>query len=142
MAELDAIRVDQFLAHPPAKVWQALTDPKLLAQWLMPNAFLPIIGHRFRFTATPGANFDGIVHCQVLELRPPQLLRISWSGDDELDSEVVWRLEREGTGTRLFINQTGFDPADPKQQSARRTMDGGWRTRLINRLVACLDTTT
>ena len=34
MDEQRTIRVDQFLAHPPGRVWQALTDPVLLAKWL------------------------------------------------------------------------------------------------------------
>ena len=42
----DTIAVDQFLAHPPAKVWHALTDSDLLARWLMPNDFAPTVGHR------------------------------------------------------------------------------------------------
>jgi uncharacterized protein YndB with AHSA1/START domain len=37
----DAIRTDSFFPHPPEKVWRALTDPELLASWLMPNDFEP-----------------------------------------------------------------------------------------------------
>ena len=29
-----AIHVGQFLAHPPRKVWRALTEPALLERWL------------------------------------------------------------------------------------------------------------
>jgi uncharacterized protein YndB with AHSA1/START domain len=35
--DLTTVRVEQFLTHPPAKVWRALTDPGLLAQWQMPQ---------------------------------------------------------------------------------------------------------
>ncbi len=48
-----AIEVDQFLARPPDQVWQALTDPDLLARWLMPNDFRPAVGHRFTFRTEP-----------------------------------------------------------------------------------------
>jgi uncharacterized protein YndB with AHSA1/START domain len=34
-----SIEVDQFLARPPGRVWQALTDPALLARWLMQSGF-------------------------------------------------------------------------------------------------------
>src|SRR5262249_37620569 len=63
-----AIRLDEFLAHPPARVWRALTDPDLLARWLMPNDFRPAAGHRFTFRTDPRPGFDGIVHCEVLTL--------------------------------------------------------------------------
>ena len=60
-----AIEVDQFLARPPEQVWQALTDPDLLARWLMPNDFRPAVGHRFTFRTEPSrARIDGIVRCR------------------------------------------------------------------------------
>ncbi|NUR84212.1 MAG: SRPBCC domain-containing protein [Nonomuraea sp.] len=123
-----SLHVDQFLAHPPAKVWRALTDPALMARWLMPNDFQPVVGHRFTFTthARPNVGFDGIVRCQVLELVPEKLLRISWN-----DWTVTWRLEQEGRGTRLFLDHEGFDPDDPMQQLSRRIMGGGWRSSVL-----------
>ena len=68
-----AIHTDAFLPHPPEKVWRALTDSAVLASWLMPNDFQPRIGHRFTFRTepVPTHGFDGIVHCEVLELVPP-----------------------------------------------------------------------
>jgi uncharacterized protein YndB with AHSA1/START domain len=53
MADSRAVRVDEFLAHPPARVWRALTDPDLLARWLMPNDFRPEVGHTFTFRTDP-----------------------------------------------------------------------------------------
>lgn len=137
--ELTAIRVDEFLPHPPDRVWRALTDPVRLARWLMPNDFEPTVGHRFTFQAdpVPGADFDGVVQCEVLALEPEQLLRIRWAGGGHgMVTTVTWRLEREGTGTRLFLDQDGFDPDNPMQQQARSIMGGGWRSHLWRRLEA------
>jgi uncharacterized protein YndB with AHSA1/START domain len=133
------IRVDQFLAHPPARVWRALTDPDLLARWLMPNDFRPVVGHRFSFQTQPRpeVGFDGIAHCQVLEIEPERLLRISWGGA-HLDTTVTWRLESEGRGTRLFLEHDGFDPDDPAQRLTRRIMGSGWSSHLMRRLEATL----
>ena len=66
----EAIRTDSFFPHPPEKVWRALTDPELLASWLMPNDFEPRVGHQFTFRTdpVPAHDFDGIVRCEVLEL--------------------------------------------------------------------------
>src|SRR5690242_6018153 len=47
-AQTDAIAFEFDLAHPPEKVWRALTDPELLKDWL-----LPVIG----LDLTPGAAF-------------------------------------------------------------------------------------
>jgi uncharacterized protein YndB with AHSA1/START domain len=131
-----AIETDLFLAHPPPDVWRVLTEPDLLAAWLMPNDFLPRVGHRFTFRTdpVPDQGFDGVVHCEVLRLEPPRLLRISWAAGPRLDTTVTWRLEPEGTGTRLFLTHDGFDPEDPQQQAVRQVLGGGWRGRLAARM--------
>ena len=76
----DAIRTDSFFPHPPEKVWRALTDPELLASWLMPNDFAPAAGHKFRFRSRPMGDWDGVVDCEVLEIEPHRILRYSWEG--------------------------------------------------------------
>lgn len=135
-----AIEVDQFVGRPVQQVWQALTDPDLLARWLMPNDFKPVVGHQFTFRTepVPQHGFDGIVHCQVLALDPPQLLRISWRGGT-LDTTVTWRLVPEGTGTRFLITHDGFDDTDPAQQAAMKILGGGWRGHLARRMLSVLD---
>ena len=135
-----AIEVDQFLSRPPDQVWRALTDPDLLARWLMPNDFQPAVGHQFTFRTdpVPEYGFDGIVHCQVLDLDPPRLLRFSWRGG-RLDTVVSWQLVPEGAGTRLLITHDGFDDGDPAQRMTMGIMGGGWRGHLVKRLRALLD---
>lgn len=141
--DLNTIDVEQFFPHPPAKLWRALTTPDLMAQWLMPNDFQPVLGHRFTFWSRPVAQtgFSGVIACQVLELTPPKRLRISWTdadSNDGLATEVSWTLQPEGKGTRLFLQHKGFDPDDPTQQLARRFMNGGWRSHVLRRLADLL----
>lgn len=135
-----AIEVDQFLPQPPGRVWQALTDPALLARWLMPNDFKPVVGHAFTFRTepVPQHGFDGIVHCEVLDLEPPRLMRFSWRSAI-LDTVVSWSLVPEGTGTRLLITHDGFDDADPGQRTTMGILGGGWRGHLVRRLGTLLD---
>ncbi|MFI0352873.1 SRPBCC domain-containing protein [Actinomadura sp. 9N407] len=137
-----SIEVDEFLPHPPAKVWRALTEPDLLARWLMPNDFKPVVGHRFTFTTKPIPNveFDGIIACEVLELDRERLLRISWAGGG-LDTTVTWRLVSEGHGTRLFVEHAGFDLDDPAQTFAFHGMSSGWRSNVMRSLREVLDET-
>ena len=47
MMEPGVIRLSQFINHPPAKVWQALTDPGLHAKWWAAGDVKAVVGHRF-----------------------------------------------------------------------------------------------
>lgn len=137
--DLTTIEVNQYFPHSPAKLWHALTTPELMAQWLMPNDFEPVLGHRFTFRGRPIAQtgFSGVIVCRVLELTPPKRLRISWADADNADgmaTEVAWTLQPEGSGTRLLLEHSGFDPDEPTQQLARRFMNGGWRSHVLRRL--------
>lgn len=138
------IRLDEFLPHPPATVWRALTEPDLLARWLMPNDFRPVIGHRFTFRTDPipAVDFDGVAHCQVLTVEPERLLVISWRGAGERASlwTVSWRLEAEGRGTRLFFEHDGFDQDNRADRYGRRMMGDGWarQFRSIDRVLTDL----
>jgi uncharacterized protein YndB with AHSA1/START domain len=61
--DLAAVRVDEYLAHPPEKVWRALTEPDLIARWLMPCDFRLEVGHCYTMRATPipATGFSGTV---------------------------------------------------------------------------------
>ncbi|MDP9867769.1 MULTISPECIES: SRPBCC family protein [Streptosporangium] len=139
--DLTVVRVDQFLAHPPAKVWRALTEPDLIARWLMPGDFRLQVGHRYTMQAraVPATGFSGTVQAEVLAFEPGSMLRIGWrdadrSGPGGADWTITWTLRPEGRGTRLFLVHEGFDPDDPIQQRARTVMGGGWRSMVVHRL--------
>jgi uncharacterized protein YndB with AHSA1/START domain len=134
-----AIRVVDFFPHPPAVVWRALTTPELLAQWLMPNDFKAVVGHRFTFRSQPvgATRYSGITQCEVLELREPELLVISWedeSDENDMQTKVTFRLEVHDGGTRLSLAQEGFREGHPNDQMARKIMGGGWAGHLLRRL--------
>ena len=102
-------------AHPPERVWEFLTQPALMEQWLMKNDFQPIVGYAFQFRTNPIAslNFDGIFYCTVLELVPCKKLSYSWNcgpgaGKIDLQSVVVWKLLPTEKGTDLLLNHSGF----------------------------------
>lgn len=142
--DLRTIHLDEFISHPPKRVWRALTDPDLLARWLMPAEDFELrVGHRFTFQGEPipAVKFGGVVYCEILAFEIDRMLSYSWegSGENQLYSTVTWRLVPEGRGTRLFLEHEGFDPDDPLQQLSRRMMGGGWRPA-IHRITAVLDT--
>ncbi|MGW1885759.1 SRPBCC family protein [Streptomyces sp. NPDC001970] len=142
--DLTTIRVDQFLAHPPAKVWRALTEPELIAQWLMPGDFRLEVGHRYTMTSVPrpGTGFSGTVEAEVKAFERERMLRVRWADADPGSSvnwTITWTLEPEGRGTRLFLVHEGFDPDDPAQRMAHKIMGGGWRSHVMRALEATLD---
>lgn len=142
--DLTTIEVDQYFPHSPTKIWRALTTPELIAQWLMPNDFQPVVGHRFTFHSRPvvQTGFSGRIACEVLDLVPQKRLQINWDDADDPDgmaTTVTWTLQAEGRGTRLFLEHSGFDLDDPTQQLARKIMNGGWRSHVLRRLSDLLE---
>ena len=129
-----------FYPHPPERVWRALTDPAALSRWLMPNDFQPRLGHRFTFREEPiPPYFDGIVRCEVTELDPPWRLAYTWNGGPGVETVVSYRLEREGSGTRLYFEQRGFDLDQPGHRAAYDAMSPGWGSLLEDSLRAAID---
>jgi uncharacterized protein YndB with AHSA1/START domain len=78
MGETHAITVEKVLPYPPERIWRTLTSSELIAKWLMPNDFEPVVGYRFTFKTRPMGDWDGIVQCEVLQCDPATLLRYSW----------------------------------------------------------------
>lgn len=143
MTSSPSIAIEQFFPYPPARVWRALTDPDLLARWLMPNDFQLKGGHRFTFQGTPmpKVKFSGIVQCEVLTLEVERKLCYNWAdhcGENDLRSTVTWRLEPEEQGTHLFLEHGGFDPAHPLLHLSYQIMSGGW-VRLMRQLGETLE---
>jgi uncharacterized protein YndB with AHSA1/START domain len=116
--------------HPPEKVWQALTDPVAIAEWLMPNNFEPRVGHRFTFRTNPAPGFDGIIDSEVLEIDPPKRLVYTW-GNGKLNTCVSWTLQVTADGTRLILDHTGFDGLRGWMLS--NLIGQGWRSKKLAR---------
>jgi uncharacterized protein YndB with AHSA1/START domain len=133
------IVVEDVVPQSPEKVWKVLTSADLIGRWLMPNDFEPVVGKRFTFKTRPIGDWDGVVHCQVLEVAPPRRLVYSWKGGTDsnakhgssLDSVVTWTLTREGSGTRLRMVHAGFRL--PDNDFAYDAMSSGWG-RIMGRI--------
>lgn len=131
-ADSRTVEIDQFYPHPPQRVWRALTTPELMARWLMePTGFAPVIGTRFSFRTQPmpAANFSGEIACEVIEVVDGERLTISWADAHTGEPAgwlVSWTLHAEGSGTRVILRHSGFDPDDDVQRRARTIMGNGW----------------
>lgn len=129
-ARTDTISVDQFLPHPPARVWRALTTPDELARWWAAGDIAPVVGHTFLLDMGGW----GQVSCEVREAVAPERLVFTFG-----DWTLTWRLVPEGTGTRLLLDHSGFDPDRPEDRFALDRMGPGWRDEVLPRLAALLD---
>ena len=112
------------LHHAPEKVWRALTDPGLLAEWLLPVLDLKLEpGTAFTFQTRPYPGWDGTVHCRFVEIEPHRKLSYAWSVPF-LDTVVTFTLTPTGSGTRLSIVQSGFKPDQKREFGGARY---GWK---------------
>jgi len=126
------IVVEGVLPHAPEIVWKTLTSTDLIARWLMPNDFELVVGKRFNFRTKPMGDWDGVVHCEVLEIMPNRKLVYSWKGGSKsnlkyrsaLDTIVTWTLTPVEGGTHLRLVHAGF--RSPENDSAFDAMSPGW----------------
>jgi uncharacterized protein YndB with AHSA1/START domain len=96
----DKVELEATYPHSPELVWQALTDPAALSQWLLPADFKPLIGFRFRLDRP---NADAIKG-KVIEVEEGRLLAYTWDdGEAPEPSVVCWTLNPTGDGTRLRL---------------------------------------
>ena len=110
----DSIAFEFDLDHEPEKVWRALTDPVLLAEWLLPVFDLKLEpGAAFTFKTQPQPGWDGVVNCRFLEVEPHRKISWRWVVGD-IDTVVTFTLTPTESGTHLSLVQSGFRP-DQKQ---------------------------
>ncbi len=129
VASTRTLTIERELPHPPEKVWRALTESPLIAEWLMGNDFQPEVGHRFKFRSTPVPNWDGVIDSQVLIVEPVSRLSYSW-GTMGMESVVTWTLTPTASGTHVRMEHSGF----PSEESASyKGAKYGW-TNFIGKL--------
>jgi uncharacterized protein YndB with AHSA1/START domain len=90
---IESVVVECELPDPPEKVWRALTEPELLAEWLTEGESVPI-------------------EREVVLEEPHRLLRYAWRDGRDVESLVTFELERTATGgTNLRVIHTGIAEA-------------------------------
>jgi uncharacterized protein YndB with AHSA1/START domain len=134
------IVVDEVLPHAPETIWKTLTTGGLIDRWLMKSTgFEPVEGTRFTLHTTPAGAWDGVIHCEVLEVTRNERLSYSWRGGHDgnaeygsrLDTVVTWTLAKVDGGTRLRVVHSGF--VAPKNNATFRNLREGW-TKCVERI--------
>jgi len=127
----DTVVAEIFIAAPPARVFQAISDPNQLPKWWGQDGLYHVTkstmdvrpGGRWR---SEGAGADGkafYVEGEYLEVDPPHLLVHTWTSSYGGPAKTVvrWELEaqgmhglhpsgpkKSGTGTLVRVRHSGF----------------------------------
>jgi uncharacterized protein YndB with AHSA1/START domain len=129
------------VAHPPQKVWAALTTAEGLGAWFGDEAAIDLRpGGAARMRWASGAT----VQMRVERVEEPTVFGFTWQiyglpEDDPRRTYVEFTLEPAGTGTRLTVVESGF--AQLPEDTHRQAYDGnteGWAKEL-GELAAYLD---
>jgi len=87
------------LAHPPAKVWKAITEPEHLREWAPFDSDRNLGAVGTAKLSTVGAPKQLVSETQVKRADAPKVLEYNWGGQD-----IRWELEpRANGGTRLTL---------------------------------------
>jgi uncharacterized protein YndB with AHSA1/START domain len=121
------------LAHPPGKVWAALTTSEGLAAWFGDEAEIDL---RPGGLARMSWNHGFTVEMRVERVEEPAVFGFTWQifglpEDDPRRTYVEFTLEPAGAGTRLTMVETGF--AQLPEDAHRKAYEGnaeGWASEL------------
>jgi uncharacterized protein YndB with AHSA1/START domain len=130
------VKIERRYTHPPEAVWRWFATSDAMAEWLMPNTFVPRLGYRFELRTKPAPGFDGIVRCEVLEIDPPNRLAFTWVGGG-LNTIVRFELQPAAGGTILRLSHDGF--SGPKGVLLSYMLGNGWKGMLAGKLPSLLD---
>ena len=141
MAFPDRIERTLEIAHPPEKVWTALTTAEGLGTWFGEKATIDL---RPGGTARMEWSSGDVANLRVERVEPPTVFAYTWHiyglpEDDPRRTYVEFTLERTDAGTRLRVVETGFSQLS--DEAYRTAFDGnvrGWKSEL-DELVDYLD---
>jgi uncharacterized protein YndB with AHSA1/START domain len=103
----------------PERVWDALTDESILADWFAPEAQLdPAVGGEVEFECEDGRRAGTVVRVE-----PERELAFTWARPGEDESLVEFTLEPVVGGTRIVVKERALGPTSAVSASA-------WRPRL------------
>ena len=133
----DTVVAEIFIAAPPARVFEAITDPAQLSRWWGQNGLYRVTEGKSDLRPggkwlSSGVGKDGTrfsVEGEYLEIDPPRRLVYTWLSSymGPLKTVVFWELipqsvhelhpsgpKKSGTGTLVKLRHEGF-ASDPKQ---------------------------
>jgi uncharacterized protein YndB with AHSA1/START domain len=98
------VSFERELAHPPERVWDALTRPEELIRWWGDAEVELTEGGRFtvRWLNTDDEGNTAVMHATIAQLEPGRLLVL----DGDIHGRLRWELTPSGAGTLLSFRST------------------------------------
>src|SRR4051812_5892429 len=127
---LPSVTIVRRIKASPAKVWAAITEPKLMMQWWGPDAGPTL---RAEADVRPGGRFSVVFRLMngeehnptgiYQEVVPERKLVFTWDlpGAEGPGSVVTFRLEPIHVGTRLTLTHERLP-----DEAARKSHEQGW----------------
>jgi uncharacterized protein YndB with AHSA1/START domain len=126
------LRFERRLAHPPAAVWHALTDPGAMREWFPQEVEADLRpGGKMRFSHRKGETYESLpaFDGEIVEFDPPRLFAYSWGTD-----LLRWELHPDRDGCLLVFTDTFAEGGKAARDGA------GWHV-CLEALAASLDGT-
>ncbi len=117
------LRFERLYKQSVDTVWQALTNPDRIEEWLGVADVDLRVGGRFMLLEVGGQGIAGV----ILELEPPRLLEYTWDSAEWTGGPVRYELSTEPAGTRLVF--THIHPAKSWDQFGFKSL-AGWHALL------------
>ncbi len=138
-----ALHFERTLAHPPERVWEAITTHEDLLSWHpTPFDLEPLVGGKVRFRPTAGS--PEMPQGRVLAFEAPHRLAYTW-GEDELRFELSphgsgcllslthlfddrFKAARDGAGWHMCLDALaeGLDGRAAPQRGQSRPLPARW----------------
>jgi len=129
------IQIKRVYKHPSKKVWNALTSPEALADWLMETIDFKLEeGTIFQFKDKPQGGWDGIVNCKILSLDQPNSITYSWQASGMKKPTIVnWQIKQIAPNeTLLTLSHNGFEGVSG--WFTKQILAFGWKSMMKKKL--------
>ncbi|QPC88009.1 polyketide cyclase [Mesorhizobium sp. NBSH29] len=114
----DTLEFEVDLAEPAEKVWRAITQPEIMAEWL--GRTLGPVEQGARFTLS---DKQTTIDCEVLAVDVGRSVRYAWHDDAGVASIVSFELQPDATGgSRLRIRHGDFKRTEMRLSAANSNM--------------------
>jgi uncharacterized protein YndB with AHSA1/START domain len=114
----DLVSCEMFIAAPPARVFQAITDPRQMLQWWGQKEMYRTtqfeadvrVNGKWMSSGVSGNGDTFQVSGEYLEVDPPSILVYTWlaTWTGALKTTVRWELESQSHGTLVKVRHSGF----------------------------------